>query len=229
VAMPAFRPARAEEEGVDVALVLAVDVSRSIDEDEARLQREGYRNAVSDPVVIAAIRGGLIGAVGIAYVEWAGIEYQRTVLPWRRIANQADANEWASMLAEAPRASLSWTSISGGIRHARQVLTECPWEATRKVIDVSGDGVNNSGPPADQQRDAAVAEGITINGLPIINDRPTFGRLPPVPLDDYYRENVIGGDGAFMIVAEDFETFGVAVKRKLIREIAAWPEKAIPG
>lgn len=218
-ALPIHR-ALASEEAVDVALVLAVDVSRSIDEDEARLQREGYRVAVSDPVVIAAIRGGMIGAVGIAYVEWAGIEYQRTVIPWRRIANQADADAWATELAAAPRASLSWTSISGAIRHSRQVMAECPWEATRKVIDVSGDGVNNSGPPADQQRDAALAEGITINGLPIINDRPTFGRLPPVPLDDYFRENVIGGAGHFMIVAEDFESFGVAVKRKLIREIA---------
>lgn len=227
-AMPVLGPARAEE-AVDVALVLAVDVSRSIDEDEARLQREGYRAAVADPVVVAAIRGGLIGAVGIAYVEWAGIEYQRTVIPWRRIASQADAEAWAATLAEAPRASLSWTSISGAIRHARGVLAECPWEATRRVIDVSGDGVNNSGPPADRERDAAVAEGVVINGLPIINDRPTFGRLPPVPLDDYYRENVIGGDGAFMIVAEDFESFGVAVKRKLIREIANLPAGAIPA
>jgi hypothetical protein len=214
-----LRPARAED-AIDVSLVLAVDVSRSIDEDEARLQREGYRVAVADPVVVAAIRGGMIGAVGIAYVEWAGIEYQRTVIPWRRIATQADADAWGAELAGAARASLSWTSISGAIRHSRQVMEECPWEATRKVIDVSADGVNNSGPPADQQRDAAVAEGITINGLPIINDRPTFGRLPPVPLDDYFRENVIGGNGHFMIVAEDFESFGVAVKRKLIREIA---------
>jgi len=227
-AIPGIRPARAAE-AIDVALVMAVDVSRSIDEDEARLQREGYRMAVSDPVVIAAIRGGMIGAVGIAYVEWAGIEYQRTIIPWRRIASAADAEAWAAELAAAPRASLSWTSISGAIRHSRQVMAECPWEPTRKVIDVSGDGVNNSGPPADRQRDAAVAEGITINGLPIVNDRPTFGRLPPVPLDDYYRENVIGGDGHFMIVAEDFESFGVAVKRKLIREIAGLPAGVIPA
>jgi hypothetical protein len=223
-----LRSARAED-AVDVSLVMAVDVSRSIDEDEARLQREGYRVAVADPIVVAAIRGGMIGAVGVAYVEWAGIEYQRTVIPWRRIASQADADGWAAELAQAPRASLSWTSISGAIRHARQVMEECPWEATRKVIDVSGDGVNNSGPPADQQRDAALAEGITINGLPIINDRPTFGRLPPVPLDDYYRENVIGGPVHFMIVAEDFESFGVAVKRKLIREIAGLPAGVIPA
>jgi hypothetical protein len=221
-AVPMLRPARAED-AVDVALVLAVDVSRSIDEDEARLQREGYRSALADPVVVAAIRGGMIGAVAVAYVEWAGIEHQRTIIPWQRIASQAQANAWAGALSESPRRSLSWTSIYGGIRHARQVMAECPWEATRRVIDVSADGVNNSGPPADQQRDAAVAEGITINGLPIINDRPTFGRLPPVPLDDYFRENVIGGDGHFMVVAEDFESFGVAVKRKLIREIAGLP------
>lgn len=228
VALPIPHPARAED-AVDVALVLAVDVSRSIDADEARLQREGYRTAVSDPVVVAAIRGGMLGSIAIAYAEWAGIEYQHTVIPWRRIATQAEANAWAAELDAAPRNSLSWTSIYGAIRHARELLDECPWEATRQVIDVSGDGVNNSGPPADQQRDAAVAEGITINGLPIVNDRPTFGRLPPVPLDDYYRENVIGGDGSFMIVAEDFESFGVAVKRKLIREIAARPEGAIPA
>lgn len=227
-AAPIMRPARAEE-AVDVSLVLAVDVSRSIDEDEARLQREGYRLAVADAAVVAAIRGGMIGAVALSYVEWAGIEFQRTIVPWRRIAGQADADAWAAELADAPRMSLSWTSISGAIRHARGVLAECPWEATRQVIDVSGDGVNNSGPPADRERDAAVAEGITINGLPIINDRPTFGRLPPVPLDDYYRENVIGGPGAFMIVAEDFESFGQAVKRKLIREIAGRPGGPIPA
>jgi hypothetical protein len=213
------RPGRASEP-VDVALVLAVDVSRSIDEDEARLQREGYRNAVSDPVVVNAVRGGMIGAIGLAYVEWAGIEYQRLVVPWTRIASQPEADRWSEALAAAPRASLSWTSISGGIRFARDALGECPYEATRRVIDVSGDGVNNSGPPAEQERDRAVAEGITINGLPIVNDRPTFGRAPPIPLDDYYRDAVIGGSGAFVIVAEDFESFGVAVRRKLIREVA---------
>jgi Protein of unknown function (DUF1194) len=219
----AARPARAQadRDPVDVLLVLAVDVSRSIDEDEARLQREGYRAAVADPVVVEAIRGGMIGAVGIAYVEWAGAEYQRLVLPWQRIAGAADAQAWSERLAEAPRASLSWTSISGAIDFSRRVLAEAPFEATRRVIDVSGDGVNNSGGPAEAARDRAVAEGTTINGLPIVNDRPTFGRLPPIPLDEYFRESVIGGPGAFLVVAEDFESFGTAVKRKLIREIAA--------
>lgn len=215
-------PARADEP-VDVALVLAVDVSRSIDEDEARLQREGYRSAITDPKVVEAIRGGMLGSVSLCYIEWAGIEYQRTVIPWMRIASQADANIWAATLEQAPRASLSWTSISGAIEASRRAMGECPHEATRKVIDVSGDGVNNSGPPAEMARDRAVADGITINGLPILNDRPTFGRAPPVPLDIYYRDSVIGGQGAFMIAAEDFEAFGNAVRRKLIREIAGLP------
>jgi hypothetical protein len=210
-------------EPVDILLVLAVDVSRSIDDDEARLQREGYRAAVSDPQVVEAIRGGMIGAIGIAYVEWAGAEYQRLVLPWMRISGVAEAQLWSERLAEAPRASLSWTSISGGLDFSRTVLAQAPFEATRRVIDVSGDGVNNSGGPVEMARDRLVAEGVTINGLPIVNDRPTFGRMPPVPLDEYYRESVIGGPGAFVIVAEDFQSFGNAVKRKLIREIAALP------
>ena len=218
-ALAGVGPARADE-AVDVALVLAVDVSRSIDEDEAKLQREGYREAVTDPAVLAAIRGGMIGAIGLVYIEWAGIEYQRTVLPWTRIASEADASAWATELATAPRVSFSRTSISGAIIHARRELAACPFEATRRVIDVSGDGLNNSGPPVEGQRDEAVAEGIVINGLPIVNDRPTFGRPPPANLDLYFRDRVIGGPGAFYIVAEDFNSFGQAVKRKLIREIA---------
>ena len=153
-----FAPARATEEPVDVLLVLAVDVSRSVDEDEARLQREGYRNAVSDPMVIEAIRGGMIGAVGIAYVEWAGAEYQRVVLPWTRIGAAGDAYAWASRLDEAPRASLSWTSISAALDFSGRVLAEAPFEGTRRVIDVSGDGVDNSEgePPRLRRRPACL-------------------------------------------------------------------------
>ena len=214
-------PAKAEvAEPVDMLLVLAVDVSRSIDEDEARLQREGYRAGVSDGRVVESITRGMLGAIAIAYVEWAGSEYQRLVLPWQRIGGQADANRWAETLAEAPRASLSWTSISGGIDFSRWVLAEAPFEATRRVIDISGDGVNNSGRRVERARDEAVADGIIINGLPIINDRPTFGRAPPMPLDQYFQQSVIGGLGSFMVVAEDFDAFGTAVRRKLIREIA---------
>ncbi|MGK7869286.1 DUF1194 domain-containing protein [Falsiroseomonas sp. E2-1-a20] len=228
-AAAAFHPtgrARAEDP-VDVALVLAVDVSRSVDADEARLQRLGYRTALTDAQLIQAIRGGMTGSIALAYVEWAGIEYQRLVLPWTRIGTQQAAEAWATALDEAPFASLSWTSISGAIDFSRRMLDGCPYEATRKVIDVSGDGVNNSGPPAEEARDRAVAEGITINGLPILNDRPTFGRRPPIPLDIYFRESVIGGPGAFMIAAEDFGDFGQAVRRKLIREIAGLPQQPL--
>ncbi|MDQ1080954.1 hypothetical protein QE401_003480 [Pseudoroseomonas cervicalis] len=221
ISLPA-RPARAEE-AADVLLVLAVDVSRSVDEDEAKLQREGYRSAMTDPRVLEAIRGGAVGAIALTYVEWAGAEYQRQVLPWTRIANAAQAEAWSSALAEAPRASLSWTSISAGIEFSLRMLADCPYEGTRRVIDVSGDGVNNSGPPVEPVRDRAVAEGVVINGLPILNDQPSFGRRSTVPLDQYYAESVIGGPGAFLIAAADFEAFGMAVRRKLIREIAGLP------
>lgn len=207
-------------EPVDVALVLAVDVSRSIDEDEARLQREGYCKAVTDPRVVAAVRGGMIGSIALAYVEWAGAEYQRLVIPWTQIASQSDADAWADALDRAPRQSLSWTSISGGIDFSHKLLSDLPYEAMRRVIDVSGDGVNNSGPPAEEARDRAVADGIVINGLPIMNDRPAYGRMPPLPLDQYYGQNVIGGPGAFLISAADFDAFENAVRRKLVREVA---------
>jgi len=215
-------PARAEE-AVDLLLVLAVDVSRSIDDDEARLQREGYRSAVTDARVVEAIRSGMTGSIAIAYVEWAGADYQRLVIPWTRIGSQVEAEAWSDTLARAPRVALSWTSISGGLDFAMRTLSDSPFEGTRRVVDVSGDGVNNSGMAVESLRDRLVAEGITINGLPIMNDRPTFGRPSPIPLDQYYRDSVIGGDGAFLIAAEDFAAFGNAVRRKLVREIAGLP------
>ncbi|MFC3125009.1 DUF1194 domain-containing protein [Pseudoroseomonas globiformis] len=221
--------AHAEPEAVDVLLVLAVDVSRSVDEDEAKLQREGYRAAITDPRVIEAVQGGMLGAVAVTYMEWAGAEYQRQLLPWMKLSGTADAERWASALAEAPRASLSWTSISGAITFGMALLEQSPFEGMRKVIDISGDGVNNSGQPVEQARDAAVARGIVINGLPIMNDRPSFGRRPAVPLDQYFAESVIGGPGAFLVAADDFTSFGAAVRRKLIREIAGRPMPLQPA
>ena len=142
-------PGAPDGDAVDLALVLAVDVSRSIDDEEAQLQREGYQNAMRDRRVVAAISGGMLGAIAVAYVEWAGIGYQRVVLPWTRIAGEADAEGWSAMLAATSQESLSWTSISGALRYSGRVLERCPFEATRRVIDVSGDGVNNSGPPPE--------------------------------------------------------------------------------
>jgi hypothetical protein len=224
------RQARAAaEQAVDVALVFAVDVSRSVHEDEARLQREGYRRALGDPQVLDAIRGGALGAVALAYVEWSGIDDQRLVLQWTRVTGQVEADAWGEALSAAPRTSTGWTSISGGIEFSRRILAGCPWEATRRVIDVSGDGVNNNGPPAEQARDRAVAEGITINGLAIKDDLRTFGLPTPKPLDDYFRDSVIGGPGAFVVAVGSFESFGTALRRKLLREIARTQQPATDG
>lgn len=205
---------------VDLLLVLAVDVSRSVDEDEARLQREGYRAAISDPQVLAAIKGGPVGAIAVAYMEWAGFTYQEVVIPWTRVGSEAEAAAWSDRLARSPRQSITWTSISGALMASRRLLAEAPFEANRKVIDVSGDGPNNNGPAPEPERDRLMAEGVTINGLPIVNDRPTFGYRVGDMLEGYYRNSVIGGTGAFLIVAEDFESFGTAIRRKLIHEIA---------
>ena len=220
-------PARAQDGAVDLQLVMAVDVSRSVDDEEARLQREGYQAAMTDPRVLAAISGGMLGAVAVAYVEWAAYSYQQLVLAWTRIGNPADAAAWSSRLAQSPRRSVSWTSISGALAFSREVLADCPFEGARQVIDVSGDGVNNNGPPPEQERDRLLDEGVTINGLPIVNDRPNFGVMPGPDLETFYRSSVIGGPGAFLIVAQDFTAFGNAIRRKLIQEIAtATPPRA---
>jgi len=142
------------------------------------------------------------------------------VIPWTRIGTPDEAAAWSDRLARSPRQSVTWTSISGALIFSRRMLEAAPFEATRKVIDVSGDGPNNNGPSPEPERDRLVADGVTINGLPIVNDRPTFGYRVGDMLEAYYRNSVIGGPGAFLIVAEDFETFGTAIKRKLIQEIA---------
>ena len=216
--MPA--PTRAQDGAVDLQLVMAVDISRSVDEEEARLQREGYQTAMTDPRVLAAIAGGMLGAIAVAYVEWAAYGFQQLVIPWTRIGSQAEAAAWTARLAQSPRQSVSMTSLSGALRFSRQVLVNCPFEGMRRVIDVSGDGVNNQGPSPEHERDRLLDEGVTINGLPIVNDRPSFGTEPGPDLETHFRNSVIGGPGAFLIVAEDFTSFGDAIRRKLIQEIA---------
>jgi hypothetical protein len=214
-------PGVARAEAVDLALVLAIDISRSIDEVEAALQRQGYIAALTNPQVIRAIGSGATGRIALAYVEWAGVDTQRTVVPWTTIAGAADAQRFAAAIAAAPRMSMSWTSISGAIDYSKRLLETSGYEAARHVIDVSGDGRNNSGRPAEHARDDAVAAGITINGLPILNDRPNFGRPAEADLDLYYESHVIGGPGAFLIRATGFDAFGSAILSKLIKEIAA--------
>ena len=211
--------ARAQAAAVDLLLVLAIDVSRSVTDDEAVLQRDGYRGAITDPAVLAAIASGPAGAIAVAYFEWARYDFQDLVMPWTRIAGQDDAKAWADRLGAIPRQSVSWTSISGALAFSRKLLADAPFEGTRRVVDVSGDGANNNGPPAEDERDALVEAGVTVNGLPIINRHPRFGRME-LDVDKYYQNSVIGGPGAFLIVAEDFSAFSDAIKRKLIQEIA---------
>ena len=209
---------------VDLELVLAVDVSGSIDEVEAGLQRRGYVQAITDPRVVHAIRGGTLGRIAVTYIEWAGTYHQRTVVGWTLIDDERSARAFAAVLEEAPPSTAVWTSISTAIDYAVTRLADSGHDGLRHVIDVSGDGYNNRGRPAQEARDAAVAMGITINGLPIMNGRPNrWGGMPPPDLDRYYEQFVIGGPGSFHIVAQDFEAFADAILHKLIREIAALP------
>jgi Protein of unknown function (DUF1194) len=207
--------------------VLAVDISGSVDEVEALLQREGYIAALRHPQVIEAIEGGMFGAIAVTYVEWAGAEYQRTMIDWFVIHDGESAGEFAGQISMLPRISMGWTSISGAIDYSARLFGR-GFQGIRRVIDVSGDGINNSGRPAWQARDDAVADGIVINGLPILNDRPNFGRPAEANLDKYYETYVIGGPGSFMISADDFNAFGAAILAKLIREIAEAPADRHP-
>ncbi len=230
LAAQGVRPAHARggefstaDDTVDVLLVLAVDVSRSVTEEEGRLQREGYYAALTDPEVVETIRGGMLGSIGVAYVEWSGVEYQRLIEPWTRIGSMQEAEAWVSHLEKKPPQAVGWTSISGAIDFSRKLLGEAPWEAMRKVVDISGDGVNNSGRPAEQARDEAVAEGIIINGLPILKAQVMAGGPP---LTEYYQKHVVGGPGSFVVPAADFHAFAQAVKRKIIMEVAG---RHVPG
>jgi hypothetical protein len=222
-------PARAQAT-VDLQLVLAVDVSRSIDEVEAELQRRGYIEALTNQRVIDAILSGEHKRIALCYTEWAGTHYQVVVIDWVVIDSTAAARRFAEKLSEAPRSSQSWTAVGAALAFAAQRFETSGFESKRRVIDVSGDGRTNDGPPAELIRDRLVAQGIVINGLPVMMNRSNFGRPPDTGLDKYYEENVIGGSGSFMISAASFDDFGRAVRSKLIREISKAPgSRAIPA
>ncbi|HZQ01452.1 MAG TPA: DUF1194 domain-containing protein [Reyranella sp.] len=212
-------PARADTD-VDLQLVLAVDVSRSIDEVEAELQRRGYTEALSSRTVIDAILSGEHKRIALCYLEWAGTHYQQVVIDWTLIDSPAAARGFADKLAEAPRTSQSWTAVGAALAFAGQRFEKSGFSSKRRAIDISGDGRTNDGPPAELVRDQLVAQGIVINGLPVMMNRSNFGRPPDTQLDKYYEENVTGGPGSFMIVATNFDDFGRAVRNKLIREIS---------
>jgi hypothetical protein len=214
-------PARAEALPVDLELVLAVDVSGSIDAEEMKLQREGYVAALTDPDVVRAITRGVLGRIALAYVEWAGYETRRLLVDWTLIDGADAARAFAARLAAQPIRSGVSTSISGAIEFVLPMFGANGFAGTRRVIDISGDGPNNQGPLVTVMRDRAAAEGVIINGLPILNDRPNALNFPSLPdLDRYYEGCVITGEGSFVVVANNFEAFGEAVRRKLIQEIA---------
>ena len=209
------RPRTAEPE-VDVNLVLAVDASGSVSEDRFELQKRGYSAAFRNPKVLAAIRAGDHQAIAISMVQWTGPTLHVIVVPWTTVRDQASANALAAAIDAAPRRIFGGgTSLSGAIDYGVLMLTAAPSTATRQIIDISGDGSNNIGRSPIQARDEAVKLGIRINGLPILTVEPD--------LDIYYRQNVIGGPGAFVIPAKNFDQFADAILRKLIAEISQIP------
>lgn len=222
----AFRPE------VDVALVLAVDVSRSMDDMEQWVQREGYIAAFRHPDVHQAIAEGLIGAIAVTYLEWAGAESLRVVVPWTRIDGRETAEAFARELAWAPISSLPRTSISSALQYAGLMLDGSPYQGLRRVVDLSGDGPNNDGRPVTHARDRLIREGVVINGLPIMVSRAD-GLFSLDNLDHYFEDCVIGGPGAFLITVDDIDQLPTAIRRKLVLEIAGRqpvePSRVIPA
>jgi hypothetical protein len=218
--------ARADEE-VDLLLVLAVDVSRSIDQTKFLLQRDGYAAAVSNRAVLEAIKSGPHQKIALNFVEWSGYGAQKLVIDWTIVDGADTAHRFGDQIVEAPRSFADRTSISGGIEFAAAQIARSPFTAPRHIIDVSGDGTNNAGREVAAARDEVAAKGIIINGLVILSDSQLLFNAehtnPPGGLEKYYRDNVIGGPGAFVMVAEDFNAFGKAIIKKLIAEIAAAP------
>jgi hypothetical protein len=216
--------AAAAAEQVDLLLVLAADVSRSVDSDKFQLQREGYAVAVSAPKVLGAIRSGRLGRIGLTFVEWSGVGSQRVVIDWTTVSDAESAKSFGDHLLEAPRSFADRTSISGAIEFALGQLGRAPYESPRRTIDVSGDGTNNAGRDVALMRDEALAQGVTINGLVILSETPLAWNPdhtnPPGGLENYYRNNVIGGPGAFVLAAKDFNSFGQAIVKKMIAEVA---------
>lgn len=198
---------------VDLALVLAADCSGSMKPEHYVLQQRGYGAAFRDPAIIKAIRSGLSGAIAVCYFQWSGFPIQNLILPWTVLDSTVSIARYAALLEETERSIYGGgTSPAGAIRFGQRQIERLEIAATRKVIDVSGDGRANNGPPPDDMRDIAVAAGITVNGLPIMHLE--------IDIDEYYARHVIGGPGAFMVPARDFASFQEAIRKKLVLEIA---------
>ena len=214
LALAASVPPAAAQTGVDLQLVLAVDASGSVDQFRFELQKRGYVAALRNPRILGAVMGGRTQSIAISMVQWTGPFLQAVVLPWTVIKDEASISTAASVIESTPRQLFGGgTSISGAIDYAMAMFPQAPFKTERQVIDISGDGSNNGGRSVIRARDEAVAKDVTINGLPILAVEPY--------LDQYYRDYVIGGPGAFMIVAKDFDSFGDAILKKMIIEIAA--------
>jgi hypothetical protein len=221
--------ARAQD--VDLLLVLASDVSRSVDTRKFQLQREGYAAALSNRRVVEAIQSGPHGKIAICFVEWSGATSVKLVIDWTIVGDAASARKIGDQMLELPRSFADRTSISAGLEFAFAQLERSPFKAARRTIDVSGDGTNNSGRDIASVRDEVTAKGVTVNGLVILSDSPLPWNPehtnPPGGLGEYYRRNVIGGPGAFVMVAENHDSFGQAIVKKMIAEIA-WNAPAHP-
>ncbi|MEX2631142.1 MAG: DUF1194 domain-containing protein [Tistlia sp.] len=226
--LPPATAAAQERDFVDLELVLAVDVSRSMDLHEQEVQRAGYVAAFRHPQVLEAITGGSHGRIAVLYLEWAGAALQEVIVPWSLVEGRASAEAFAARLEAAPLRDATRTSISGGLAFAARRFEESGVFGLRRVIDVSGDGPNNMGAPVDVVRDELVEQGITINGLPLLLGRPG-GFLDIELLDLYYEDCVIGGPGAFLVPVTDISEFGTAIRRKLILEIAGAPAAVVPA
>lgn len=224
-------PARAGGSGIDVdlELVLAVDVSYSMDTEEQALQREGYATAVVSREFLDALRLGPIGRIAVEYVEWAGDGEQKVVVDWRVIDGPQTAKAFADAVLGAPLRRVYRTSISSALLFSADQFDLNGYKGLRRVIDVSGDGVNNQGPPVALARDAVVERGITVNGLPLLLKRAASSALDVPELDVYYEDCVIGGPGAFVIPVQRMEEFARAIKTKLVMEVAGVVPPPGPG
>ncbi|WP_018698896.1 DUF1194 domain-containing protein [Amorphus coralli] len=228
-ALPAHAAAAPVDDVVDIELVLAVDVSWSMDHDEQILQRQGYVAAFLHPDVISAIEGGDWGRIAVTYVEWAGSGLQQVQVPWTLVDGRESAEAFAARLAAAPLARLRRTSISSALAFSGTLFERNGYEGFRRVIDMSGDGPNNMGAPVTHERDKLIEAGVTVNGLPIMIRRSSYDPFFQISnLDVYYEDCVIGGFGAFVVVVTDPGEFAEAIRRKLILEIAGAQPSVVP-
>lgn len=228
IGLIASAPRAAAATEVDLELVLAVDVSFSMDLDEQRLQRSGYVEAFRDPDVQRAIASGLVGRIAVSYVEWAGFRQINVVLPWTIVSDRASAEAVARALEAAPISRHRRTSISGGLMTALELLEASPFRAQRRIIDISGDGPNNDGPRLVPVRDDIIARGIVINGLPIVLNRGMGSSWDIPNLDEYYEDCVIGGPGSFSIPIRERHEFLEATRRKILMEVAGLAPEPAP-